>query len=418
MNELKKAQLGLLGLLLGLLYGATTIQFSLSLQIYYLFCIAGIFILLSQSDRLPLTDHEKIGILIILIFCLISVLTFWINGMPGKGNIYVQGRHGKFLLAIPVYYFFRHFYIPTRLIWSLAIIIALGLFFIAVIDWSTNGVFGWPGRASGNTHPIYFGIQSLMMTVLILVFRSQWRKDRTTNLIAWVSISAAIAALIMTGSRSVWLAAPVVGALYLVSNTEKLQFKYAIKVCVLIIIASTLLYQLPPVKNRWNEAIQELQDYQISESVEDPVRISSLGARLEMWRAARLMIMDNPILGVGTGGYQVTATQYYNDGGWSKDITKRNGPHNQYLNSWASRGIFGLAITLLILGGPLVYCLQLRKNSKLEEVRALALACIMIIAVFAVSGLSEDTLEKKPLIILYLTTLTLLLGQIRHRSDP
>ncbi len=415
MVKLKKWQLVIIGLLLGLLYGAVTLNFSLSLQVYYLLCLAGLIIIFRQPQPLLLSEGEKIGLMVIVIFCLISIFTFWVNGMPGKGSLYVQGRHGKFLLAIPIYYVFRNYYIPNRLICILAIFVSLELLIIAIIDQSTNSVFGWPGRASGNTHPIYFGIQALMMAVIILALHDEWSQKRILGLLAKFSLAAAVIALIMTGSRSVWLALPVIGILYMASRTEKVNMRYAFRMIAIVLASTVLLYQLPPVKDRWNEAIQEFHDYQLSESVDDPARLSSLGARLEMWRAARLMILDNPVLGVGTGGFQITATKYYENGGWSNDLPTRNGPHNQYLNSWASRGIIGLIATVLILVGPFIYCLRVRKESSFQDVRQLALACMMIVVIFAISGLSEDTLEKKPLIILYLTSLTVMLGQIRHR---
>lgn len=416
-NKLANWQLALTGLLLGVLYGAITLDFSLSLHIYYIFCFTGLVVAIREFGLLPLSENEKTGLMIVLIFCLVSIFTFWINGMPGKGNIYVQGRHGKFLLAIPLYFFFRHFFIPNVVIWMLAIFVAMELLLIAVVDQATTDIFAWPGRASGNTHPIYFGIQSLMMITLILAFRDEWSQKKLPRLLARLGILAAFLALIMTGSRSVWLAVPVIGILYLVSRVDQFKISYALKVSAIVLVSSVLLYQLPFVKDRWNEAIDEFHEYKISESVDDPARVSSLGARLEMWRAARLMIMENPMLGVGTGGFQTTATRYYEQGGWSIDITHRNGPHNQYLNSWASRGIVGLTVSVLILLAPFLYCMHVRRDSPFQDIRQLALACMMVVVIFAVAGLSDDSLEKKPLIILYLTTVTLLLGQIRHRSS-
>ena len=414
-HQLETHQLLLLSVLLGILFAAVTLEFSLSLNIFYLLCFVGLAMGVHHRGFLPLTENEKTGLMIVLIFCLISIFTYWINGMPGRGDIYVQGRHGKFLLAIPLYFLFRGYFIPNKVIWILSVLVAMELSVIALVDLGT-GVFEWPGRASGNTHPIYFGVESLMMLVLILAFRDDWGQKKWPRFLARAGLLAAFAALIMTGSRSVWLALPAVGLLYLFTRSHQFRTAYVLKVTALVFLASVALLQLPFIKDRWDEAVDEFQSYQSSESADDPARTTSLGARLEMWRAANQMIIDNPLLGVGTGGFQTTAKAYYEAGGWSHDLATRNGPHNQYLNAWASRGIGGLVVSILLLLAPFLYCLRVRKESQFDDVRQLALACMMIAVIFAVTGLSEDVLEKKPLIILYVTSMTLLLGQIRHRS--
>ncbi|MCB1754629.1 MAG: hypothetical protein KDJ38_03850, partial [Gammaproteobacteria bacterium] len=174
LNHLQTWQLSLVGVLLAVFYGTIPLELSASLQVYYLFCLAGLVIAIGRRPLLPFNETEKTGILIILVFFLVSLITFWINGMPGKGDIYVEGRYGKYLLAIPVYFFFREFYIPNRLIFMIATLVAIQLAVIALIDVFSPGVFDWPGRASANTHPIYFAMLSLGMAVIILAFRDEW----------------------------------------------------------------------------------------------------------------------------------------------------------------------------------------------------------------------------------------------------
>ncbi|MCB1754985.1 MAG: O-antigen ligase family protein, partial [Gammaproteobacteria bacterium] len=247
-------------------------------------------------------------------------------------------------------------------------------------------------------------------------FRDEWSRKKWPSILARIGILSGFAGLVLSGSRSVWLALPVIALVYIASRTEKLRIRYLLQALGILALLMVALYQLPFVKHRWVEAANELRDYTASESVDDPARVSSLGARFEMWRAALQIIADNPMLGVGPGGYQTTVTAYYHQGGWSLDMTKRNGPHNQYLSAWASRGIAGLVTTVLIMAAPWFYCLSIRRNSEFEDIRQLALACMMFIMIFAITGLSDDSLDKKPLIVLYFTTLALLLGQIRHRS--
>jgi O-antigen ligase len=65
---------------------------------------------------------------------------------------------------------------------------------------------------------------------------------------------------------------------------------------------------------------------------------TSVGRRLYMWEGAFKMILENPLLGVGTGGYQRALAQYRDDPSLPDIIH----PHNTFLYVASSYGIVGL----------------------------------------------------------------------------
>ena len=391
---------------------------AVSLWIFYGFCFAGLLKIARDGLRIPFSETEKTGFALISVFFLVSLLSFWLNQMPGKGAIYVEGRHGKFLFAILAYLFFRSVWLPDRVIWISAAVSALFYALIGIIDLNTLGGFGWPGRASLNTHPIFFAMISLSMAMVLLGYRDFWSKRPGAAWLARLAIVAGLAAMVMSGSRSVWLALPFMAVVYLVSRRhDRLRIRHVLQASGAVLVACLLLYQIPYVKDRWVEASGEYSGYMASEAASDPVRATSLGNRLEMWRAAWQMILENPLLGVGPGGYQVTASKWVEQGDWAPRLSTRNGPHNQYLQAWSARGILGLFTTVLLMLAPVVYVAMVRRRHPALDIRALSLAVMMIALVFAVTGLSDDSLQKKPLIVFYCTWMALLLGQVRHRTQ-
>lgn len=75
----------------------------------------------------------------------------------------------------------------------------------------------------------------------------------------------------------------------------------------------------------------------------------SKDTRLELWHAARVMIQDNPILGVGSRSFGEHARQYAEI---SHDDLGKNA-HNTYLDVAATSGLMGLVCFLALIGSAL-----------------------------------------------------------------
>jgi O-antigen ligase len=72
---------------------------------------------------------------------------------------------------------------------------------------------------------------------------------------------------------------------------------------------------------------------------------SSIGTRMDYYTNTFKIILKNPLLGVGTGGFEAA---------YAKEIAgtsmaPSNNPHNQFLLFWAQTGILGLSSFLILL---------------------------------------------------------------------
>lgn len=403
--------------LLFTLLSSIVLELQLSLVIFYGLAFVGTICFFRESVSPRFTESEQTGFLILIVFFLISLLTYWINGMPGRGGALVEGRHAKLLLVIPVYIFFRNFSLSTMTLWLLAASVSLLLFFVALFDLNTSDGFGWPGRASGAAKPIEFAILSVTMSSLIIAFRDTWAEKRWPRNIARLGLIVGLLALFLSYSYSIWPAFVLIAIMYVVSRIERFRIRHVLQMSLVLCCIGLVLYQLPGVYNGLDRITTDYSAYKQSQSLTDASHSTDIGMMLENWRAAIAMIMESPLLGVGPGGYEAMASHFVEKGGWATSIAKFDGPGNLYLSAFATRGIFGLIITALLMVAPLLYCYRLRRRVDDEEVRQYAFAVILIVSVFLVAGVSIDVLETKALLIVYCTIIAILIGQIRQRVE-
>ncbi|MFT5183796.1 MAG: O-antigen ligase [Flavobacteriales bacterium] len=111
---------------------------------------------------------------------------------------------------------------------------------------------------------------------------------------------------------------------------------------------------------------------------------NSLTQRLEYWKIASTVILDNPILGVGTGDVQLAYDRAYADKKSQLHEKYRLRAHNQYLTLMLTLGI---PFALLCIGIMLFYFYKKIKSGDLLFVSFIIIA--------ALSFITEDTLETQ-----------------------
>lgn len=117
---------------------------------------------------------------------------------------------------------------------------------------------------------------------------------------------------------------------------------------------------------------------------------SRLGVtRLEIWQATIQLVKDNPISGVGMGGYWAAIPRYHDASG---SMTPQQA-HNDYLELLASGGIVGVAIFLWFVAGVYRHA---RANLQSADSfrRAATFAALIAIAGVAVHSLVDFGLHR------------------------
>ena len=105
---------------------------------------------------------------------------------------------------------------------------------------------------------------------------------------------------------------------------------------VLIIFIVLLWISSPIISHRFSLIISEINAYHHG------VEMTSIGARLAMWKASWIFFWDEPLFGHGTGSYRLLSEGVFTD----KEMCKIScvHPHNQFLFFGVEHGLIGILI--------------------------------------------------------------------------
>ncbi len=115
---------------------------------------------------------------------------------------------------------------------------------------------------------------------------------------------------------------------------------------------------------------------------------SSSAQRLEMWHAAGILFRQAPLLGVGSGAYQLRTRELVDAGAVAPLTAQFDHPHSEFFHALAERGLLGLLALFALLGVPAwLYYKAVQSN---DRVRAMAgMGGLLVVTGFAIFGLTE-----------------------------
>ncbi len=126
---------------------------------------------------------------------------------------------------------------------------------------------------------------------------------------------------------------------------------------VMLLIGAGLVISSPVVLNKFTLLFSEVQAYQQGQEM------TSIGARLAMWRASWGFYWDQPIWGHGTGSYRWLAERLFTDPTMCKISCVH--PHNQFLFFGVEHGVFGIVAYFLLFVGAVKVAMLVERQYKL-----------------------------------------------------
>jgi O-antigen ligase len=144
--------------------------------------------------------------------------------------------------------------------------------------------------------------------------------------------------------------------------------------------------------------------------------MTSVGKRLEMWKASVMLIKQDYGLGCGDNCYYNGAKNLFENKQVGPGAIQQTEPHNYYLKVLVEQGIVGLILLLSILGIPLSRFLSVLKsvNSNTPKIYALIGASMTLsILDFLIS---DSTFDSHANVTLYALIIAILLAQIKYES--
>lgn len=221
----------------------------------------------------------------------------------------------------------------------------LAAMLLTVVSTYANLVIDLPwshtrNQGLGKDHSVFLEhiSQSLMTSVFVAfcvhqaiearAYRRRW---------GWIALVliAVISMVFLVQARSGLVALAVSSAVLMAWHTPRQKLLWIAGAALLatcLLIASS-----PLMRDRMALAYSEVVNYK-------PYELTSLGARIDMWRFALTQSLEHPVTGTGAGTYRELAAQHFGHCTWVCEH-----PHNQYLFFSMEYGVLGLAAFIWLL---------------------------------------------------------------------
>lgn len=317
--------------------------------------------------KIPLNQQEIWLFVAIGFYLAINLFNVWYfdTRLSGVDNV------NRFLLLLPVYFYIRKTKLSYRpVIFGIAIG-AAACFVIAVYQKIFLGV----PRAHGLQNAVPFGGLSITLGLMCLAI-GQTMENRRKKIWMYCGFLLACTASILSGTRGAWLALPVGLITLLILNPRNWSAK-SIVISVLITLPLVVLtYAIPIIQIRVDTTMLNLVAYYTGADTS-----TSIGLRLETWRAAIIAFTENPVLGIGEGNFHSTLRELAKTGEIDPLLaTSIAHVHNEFFSVMLHRGIPGLMSTLLLFLLPLAtFCTQFKQQQGERKV-LLAMGIMLIIS--------------------------------------
>jgi len=198
------------------------------------------------------------------------------------------------------------------------------------------GVIPMPkGFAAGYMSHIIFSLMLVYGMLLLSFYSSRVKHKREKVGILFLMLTYLVSLSVNIG-RIGYLAFVVLSPWMLYNILGQ---KHTIKIAAAVLAGIAILSFSPTVQDRTIKAVNEVKLYY------NGSKVTSVGLRLHMWNGAVNIFLQNPIIGVGTGGYKQAMKKYKDD----PKLPDFVHPHNSFLHMAVSYGIVGLASFIWLL---------------------------------------------------------------------
>lgn len=253
-------------------------------------------------------------------------------------------------------------------------------------------------RAHGYINAIPFATICATLSLFLFIFLL-YEKNNKLQFTMAVLYTLSITTIIYTGTRGVWLAYMFGVALIVVFSKDKIKSFFSYKSICLTILCFCILATLtsPTIKQRYEDFTQNTtaltsNNYQ-----------TSVGARLQLWKAAIYTIQQDGLFGAKKP-YQENLQELSTNGILAEEVYKGNFAHyhNNYLDKLVKYGIQGLVVWLFFAMFPLVTFFKYRRTNQLLFLLTLAPP-----AVYMTAALTDMPFRNLESLAFYITVIYL-----------
>lgn len=317
----------------------------------------------------------------------------------------------RFLLAVPILLALRE--INMRVLTVIQYSIPLGAIAALVAILMNDPTVRYNASTFFMNH-IHLGDMALLLGFLSILSIDWIDRDRST--VKLLKMAGLISGLLVSGlssARGGWIAIPVFVFAFIYSRTKE---NFIRKVVLALLFSGAIAFMgylfIEPIHYRLWMIYSDLTSFTTG-NID-----TSIGVRLQLWKAAFHLIAENPILGVGADGFG-KAMDVLSASGFITPIAAELGKgevHNEILAQTVRFGILGLISILSIYFVPFYIFLRAAKSgSKEKSVAAMMGMCVTL--GFLIFGFTVETFDLKMTAAFYSLTVAVLLAIAIHRLD-
>ena len=314
----------------------------------------------------------------------------------------------RFLLAIPVLFALRH--INIRMLSIMQYAFPLGAISALVAVLVTNPNIRADASTSFMNH-IHLGDMALLLGFLS-IFSVNWtgRDHLLVKLLKIFGLIAGLAVSVLSSARGGWIAIPVFVFAFIYFRTNGSLFNKILLAMLIIGVVGMLGYFfIEPIHHRLWLIYSNLTLFLGGN--ED----TSIGIRLQLWKAAIHLIANNPVFGVGAAGFG-RAMDGLSASGFITPIAAEFGRqevHNEILAHTVRFGIFGFLSIMAVYFVPFFLFLRAAKSGIHNQIVAAMMGMCLTLGFF-VFGLTVETFDLKMTAAFYSLTVAALLAMATH----
>lgn len=378
-----------------------------SIFLIALLCIALLF---TRANPAPLLDATSLSLGIAMPSLLFAILISQIYHREFVAETY--DSPARFLLVVPIFMALRNVNIKSLIGLQFGFPLATITAFVLIMSGESYNNSSRAGLYFINE--IHFGDLTLILGVLSALSINWGTRDSIyTLLFKIIGLFAGLVDSMLSGSRGGWLAIPFIILIWMIYKDHKPLF---VKLTIAI-VGSTLIslfsyFFIHSIHVRLNDVYSDLASF--SQGNID----TSIGIRLQLWKAALHLFAENPIFGVGAEGFS-RAMDTLSQSGYITSTAAQLGKgevHNQILASLVRFGIFGLISILAVYLVPFYIFMRAARIGNSQQ-RTAAIMGMCLTLGFFIFGLTAEIFDLKMTAAFYSLTVSVLLAAAKNNSN-
>jgi O-antigen ligase len=231
---------------------------------------------------------------------------------------------------------------------------------------------------------IPFGNLTFLMGILA-VLSIAWNQPQEKLLIVLKTLTgiAALYALYLSQTRGAWLVLLVL-IVFLIGRENRIRTAHKVMVISAVFVLLSIVYQFSQVIQTRIAVVQvELEQYYQGINID-----TSVGIRLQLWKATWLMFQEHPFFGVGFDRYTAELLKLSANRAITPFAATFHHAHNDMFFIVSTLGIFGLIGLLALYLVPAWYFVCGMKDAD-RDIRAVSRMGFVLVLSFFVFGLTE-----------------------------